>query len=95
MTDDEPRGLVLPIALARDVEYQSAIVAVEGNPEFDISIDSGGRKIDVGELVDADYQVGRRLLGPAVSLVVRMAAHLADHRAMTRLNSADAYRWST
>jgi hypothetical protein len=53
----------LPIARATDVEYQSAIVAVEGNPEFDIAIDTAGRKIDVGELVDADYQVGRRLLG--------------------------------
>lgn len=77
LPDDEPQDFVLPLVRAVDVVYQSAIVAVEGNPEFDIQIETAGRKIDVGELVDAEYQVGRRLLGafgfinaPAVTLDV-------------------------
>ena len=53
----------MPLIRAEDVEYQSAFVAVEGSPEFDIHIDTQARKVDVGELVDADYEIGRRLLG--------------------------------
>jgi hypothetical protein len=61
--DDEPKDYPLPLIVADDVQYQSAIVAVEGSAEYDLQIDTRGRKVDVGELVDADYQVGRRLLG--------------------------------
>lgn len=84
LVDDEPKGWELPIVQARDVAYQTAMVAVEGNSEFDIKLETTGRKIDVGELVDADYQVGRRLLGaygfvgapPRVSVdVFRRAAY--------------------
>ena len=84
LSDDEPKDWELPIVQARDVAYQTAMVAVEGNAEFDIKLETVGRKIDVGELVNADYQVGRRLLGaygfvgavPQVSVdVFRRAAY--------------------
>ncbi len=63
LSEGEPRNWDLPVIKARDVVYQTAMVAVEGNSEFDIKLQTAGRKIDVGELVAADYQVGRRLLG--------------------------------
>ncbi|HUG71299.1 MAG TPA: hypothetical protein VMM76_26345, partial [Pirellulaceae bacterium] len=63
LTEEEPQGWELPLVRAVEVAYQSAIVAVEGSPEFDAQVETNGRKIDVGELVDADYQVGKRLLG--------------------------------
>jgi hypothetical protein len=55
----------LPLVHAQGVEYQSAFIAVEGNQEFDVKVDDKetGRRIDVGELADADYQVGPHLLG--------------------------------
>lgn len=63
LMEDEPQDWELPLVRAVAVAYQSAIVAVEGSPEFDTQVETNGRKIDVGELVDADYQVGKRLLG--------------------------------
>ncbi|MEO8495017.1 MAG: hypothetical protein ABI614_08095, partial [Planctomycetota bacterium] len=63
LAEAAPQDWELPLAHAMDVAYQSAIVAVEGSPEFDAQVETNGRKIDVGELVDADYQVGKRLLG--------------------------------
>jgi hypothetical protein len=59
----EPKGYVLPAIAADGVDYQSGIVAVEGNATFDVQVVRHPRRADVGELVDADYQVGRRLLG--------------------------------
>ena len=55
--------LPLPIVRAANVIYQSGTFAVEGNMEFDIQVKSDARRVDVGELVDAEYQVGKRLLG--------------------------------
>lgn len=60
---EQPIDLPLPCIEADGVVYQSAAVAVEGNPEIDVTLASDGRPIDAGELVDAEYQVGRRLLG--------------------------------
>ncbi len=53
----------LPWLQAEEAVYQSGFVAVEGNPEVDVHIDTSARRVDVGELVDALYQPGRRLLG--------------------------------
>lgn len=61
VTDELERPL--PCITAESVAYQSAAVAVEGNAEVSVSLATDGRPIDVGELVDAEYQVGRRLLG--------------------------------
>ncbi|MEE8450716.1 MAG: hypothetical protein V3R99_02345, partial [Thermoguttaceae bacterium] len=65
----EPKGLALPIIRAREVAYQSGLVAVEGSAELVVEIsgtdtaDTNVRRVDIGELVDAEYQPGRRLLG--------------------------------
>ena len=62
---DEVEGEVvsLPVVRAADVAYQSGIVAVEGSSELDVQLIEHPRRVDVGELVDAQYQPGRRLLG--------------------------------
>ena len=59
----ETRDLVLPVIEADGVVYQTGRVAVEGSPELDVRITSHPRRVDIGELVDAEYQPGRRLLG--------------------------------
>jgi len=59
----EPKDLALPIVRAGGVAYQSGLVAVEGSAELDVRLDTTARRVDVGELVDAEYQPGPRLLG--------------------------------
>ena len=55
----------LPIVVADGdgLAYQSGLVAVEGCAELDVKVDTPARQVDVGELADAEYQPGRRLLG--------------------------------
>ena len=62
---ENQQGHVLPIVRADGVAWQSGLVAVEGSAELivGVSTDKRVRRVDVGELVDADYQPGRRLLG--------------------------------
>jgi len=59
----EPDDLALPVIRAEGVAYQSGLVAVEGSAELDVRVTEAPRKVDIGELVDAEYQPGRRLLG--------------------------------
>lgn len=61
MTDQSRQQL--PIARAEVVDYQAGVMAIEGHPELEISLPRTLREADIGELVDADYQVGKRLLG--------------------------------
>ncbi len=65
LTIDEAQlaNLTLRPITASDVQFQSAMVSVEGNSELDIQIETQGRSIDVGELEEAIYQPGRYLLG--------------------------------
>ena len=65
LTVEAQEGLALPIIRAADVVWQSGYVAVEGDAELEVAVQAGSqlRRVDVGELVDADYQPGRRLLG--------------------------------
>lgn len=65
LPSQEPKGLVLPIVEAGDVAYQSGLAAVEGAAELyvQVNVSETARRVDVGELVDAQYQPGRRLLG--------------------------------
>ncbi|MEA3367330.1 MAG: hypothetical protein U9R68_04365, partial [Planctomycetota bacterium] len=63
LADLEPEDLALPVVQAADVTYQSGLVAVEGSAELDVRVTASPRKVDIGELVDAEYQPGRRLLG--------------------------------
>jgi hypothetical protein len=54
----------VPLIRAADVEYQSALVAIEGDEELDLTItQTGARPVDVGELAGAEYVVGRRVIG--------------------------------
>jgi autotransporter-associated beta strand protein len=58
------KQFAVPVVQADGVLYQSGLVSVEGSAELDIDIpQSTARRVDVGELVDAEYQPGRRLLG--------------------------------
>ena len=57
------KGFVLPVVRADGVANQSGAVAVEGSAELDIEIATAARRIDVGQLVDAEHVPGRRLLG--------------------------------
>jgi len=61
-TDDQV-DYRLPLPLAENVSYQSAVVAVEGHADLDLQLKTDARKVDVGELAAARYRAGRRLLG--------------------------------
>ena len=60
---DDAEALTLPVVRADGVAHQSGFVSIEGDPELDVQIAAHPRPVDVGELVDATYQPGRRLLG--------------------------------
>jgi len=61
----EPGAVKMTLAPVRadGVAYQSGYAAVEGTAELDVSVTRHPRKADVGELAQAVYQPGRRLLG--------------------------------
>ncbi|MCX5675809.1 MAG: hypothetical protein NTX87_12460, partial [Planctomycetota bacterium] len=59
----ELKDYALPLIVADRVAYQSGLVSVEGSPELQVQVTEAPRKVDVGELADAEYQPGRRLLG--------------------------------
>ncbi len=64
-TMEDQEGQELPIVAADGVIWQSGHLAVEGDAELEVAVevDPMVRRCDVGELVDADYQPGARLLG--------------------------------
>jgi len=53
----------LPLPRAGQAVYQSGLLAVEGDPELDVRILDHPRPVDVGELVEAEYEPGERLMG--------------------------------
>lgn len=59
----EVREAALPLARAAGVAHQTGVIAVEGDAELEVEVAAHPRKVDVGELVDAEYQPGKRLLG--------------------------------
>jgi hypothetical protein len=63
LAEKEAAALALPVVAADGVAYQSGRVAVEGSAELQVQVTAHPRRIDIGELVDAEYQPGRRLLG--------------------------------
>jgi len=63
LPSEAPKDLPLPIIRAEGMVYQSGLVSVEGSAELNIEIKTDLRKADIGELVDAEYQPGKRLLG--------------------------------
>jgi hypothetical protein len=62
---DARATVVLPIIAADGaaVAYQSGVVAVEGCAELEVKVETPARQVDVGELANAEYQPGPRLLG--------------------------------
>lgn len=68
LADGDVEGYELPLVRADNVGYQSAVIAVEGDAELDCVVRSDARRIDVGELVAAEYRVGKRLLGALSSV---------------------------
>jgi hypothetical protein len=63
LNSEKPTEFTLPIARGQDVAYQSGTIAVEGHPELEIEMIQNPRAVDIGELVDAEYQVGKHLIG--------------------------------
>ncbi|MDO4557665.1 MAG: hypothetical protein Q4C47_01710, partial [Planctomycetia bacterium] len=54
----------LPLPSFPDVAHQSGLVAVEGNAELETEVRTEARKVDIGELAEAQsYQPGDRLIG--------------------------------
>ncbi len=67
LADPEPKDFVLPVVRTTGVAYQTQMVTVEGDPALDIDIQTAMRRVDVGELAEAQYTPGRRLLGAFAS----------------------------
>jgi hypothetical protein len=67
LDDDQAKELVLPLIRAADVDYQTQMAAVEGDSSLSIKITTAMRPVDIGELAEADYTPGRRLLGAYAS----------------------------
>ncbi len=55
--------VALPVIRAEGVAFQSGLVAIEGSESLNVEVTAHPRRVDVGELVDAAYQPGPRLLG--------------------------------
>ena len=68
LKSDEVQDYQLPVIRAEGVEYQTSLFAFEGNPDFDIELKTAMRPIDVGEMGDAEYFPGSRLLGSYSSI---------------------------
>ncbi|MCA9140665.1 MAG: hypothetical protein KDB00_28025, partial [Planctomycetales bacterium] len=63
LQSEEPKNVLLPVVRAEAVSYQTGAIAIEGHPELETVVKQSPRTIDIGELVDAEYQVGKRLVG--------------------------------
>ncbi len=63
LADDEPKDHSLPIVKALGVDYQTGMIAVEGHTRLDVQVATKLRRIDVGNMVDAEYKGRKRLLG--------------------------------
>ena len=63
--EDKEKETKLALAFPKlvDAKYQVAFAAVEGHAELEIDVETTGRPVDIGELVDANYLIGTRLLG--------------------------------
>lgn len=56
-------GLVLPLPRHAAHILQSGFLAVEGVPELRVTLENAPREVDLGELSEAAYRPGARLLG--------------------------------
>lgn len=60
---DESIEINLLTPKSEDVAYQSGTIAIEANGELEVSVLTHPREADIGQLIDAQYQVGKRLIG--------------------------------
>lgn len=67
LDDAEPADFPLPLVRTVGVSYQTQMAAIEGDPSLDIAVRTDMRRVDVGELAEADYTPGSRLLGAYAS----------------------------
>ena len=89
LENPEATGLALPLVRAVNVAYQTQMVAVEGDPALDIKPTTSMRAVDVGELAEADYTPGRRLLGAYASTAENEAVQVdVARRALQPLPAA-------
>jgi hypothetical protein len=63
LVQTELSSLTLTPTLANDVQFQTALVAVEGSADLDVALQTNGRTVDENELSSAAYKPGRFLLG--------------------------------
>ncbi len=61
--DNQLAHLTLPDVVTLNTEYQSGLVAVEGQPNWMSRWASNHARVDMGELVDAEYQPGKAPAG--------------------------------
>ncbi len=62
LPEDEMIERRLPVPQVRDILYQSGFLSLEGDAELDVTLQTELPKVDVGELADARYLPGKRLL---------------------------------
>ncbi len=87
---NQKQRLPLPIVRAEKIDYQSGKISVEGHSELEVDLSEHPRSVDIGELVDAEYQVGKRLLGAYgyvgnLDLVTADIARIPVHRLPTTI----------
>ena len=60
----QPIDLTLPTVRAVGVAYQSGLISLEGHAELDVELEGEyPRRVDIGELAEAEYQPQQHLLG--------------------------------
>ncbi len=67
LVEPETDRLALPLIQSAGVAYQTQMIAIEGDTALDISVNTPMRRVDIGELAEADYAPGPRLLGAYAS----------------------------
>lgn len=88
LSDTAQQNYPLPLVQAEDVEYQSAVVAVEGDAELDVTVvPTAARPVDIGELAGSEYplQKLKRVIGTYgyVGTATQIVATIARREAYT------------
>ncbi len=73
LADADRQRLTLSPFRMRDVAFQSSMLAIEGNSELDIEVETTARVVDIGELNEAQYQPGSHTLGAYSSTDEKLA----------------------
>ncbi len=73
LADADRQRLTLSPLRMRDVAFQSSMLAIEGNSELDIDVETTARVVDIGEFGEAQYQPGSHTLGAYSSTDEKLA----------------------